>query len=41
MTGVTVTVATNGLKLLLVAVNAPIFPLPFTPKPTFTVLVQL
>ena len=39
--GVTVTVAVNGLKLLFVAVNAPIFPLPFRPKPTFTELVQL
>jgi hypothetical protein len=39
--GVTVTVATNGLKLLLVAVNAPILPVPLRPKPIFTELVQL
>ena len=39
--GVTVTVAVNGLKLLLVAVNALIFPVPLMPKPTFTELFQL
>ena len=38
--GVTVTVAVNGLKLLLVAVNALIFPVPLMPKPTFTELFQ-
>lgn len=39
--GVTVTVATNGLKLLFCAVNAPILPVPLRPKPTFTELLQL
>jgi hypothetical protein len=39
--GVTVTVAVKGLKLLLVAVKAPILPVPLMPKPTFTELLQL
>ena len=39
--GVTVTVAVNGAKLLFAAVNAPIFPVPLRPKPTFTELLQL
>ena len=39
--GVTVTVAINGLKLLLVAVNAPMLPLPLRPNPTFTELDQM
>ena len=38
---VTETVVVSGLKLLLVAVYAPILPAPFKPKPTFTVAVQL
>ena len=39
--GVTVTVAVNGAKLLFVAVKLPILPVPFKPKPTLTVLVQV
>ena len=39
--GVTVTVAVKALKLLLVAVKAPILPVPLMPKPTFTDLLQL
>lgn len=39
--GVTVTVATSGLKLLFAAVNDGIFPVPLRPKPTFTELFQL
>ena len=39
--GVTVIVAVNGAKLLFVAVNAPIFPVPLRPKPIFTELFQL
>ena len=38
---VTLTVVVNGLKLLFVAVNAAIFPVPFRPKPTFTELVHV
>jgi hypothetical protein len=36
--GVTVTVDVIGLILVLIAVNAPIFQLPFRPKPIFTEL---
>ena len=39
--GVTVTVVVIGLTLLLMAVKAPILPVPFRPKPTLLVLVQL
>ena len=38
---VTLTVAVTGLLVLLVAVNADMFPVPLVPKPTSAVLVQL
>lgn len=38
--GVTVTIVEIGLILLLTAVNPPIFPVPFNPKPIFTELVH-
>ena len=39
--GVTVMVAVTALMLLLVAVKAPMLPVPFRPKPTLVELVQL
>ena len=39
--GVTVTVVVIGAVLVLLAVNAGIFPVPFVPKPTLLVEVQV
>ncbi|GAA4443851.1 hypothetical protein GCM10023188_44970 [Pontibacter saemangeumensis] len=39
--GVTVTVATTGAAVVLVAVKAPMLPVPLKPKPTLAEEVQL